>query len=87
MSQEKWTAMSFKEKMKFKKDRNKKFGYITKTPGSSEPRQPVPSSNYTNANQLVTALCAFCDQMEANDKDKTHTPVSPKKNRNQPNSM
>lgn len=70
--------------MKFKKERNKKFGYITKTPGSSEPRQPIPSSNYTNAHQIVTALCALCNQMEANDKDKSTTPVSAKKHETGP---
>ena len=64
--------------MKFKKERNKKFGYVTKSPNSG-PRQPIPSSNYTNANQLVTALCAFCNQVEANEKDKQPTPVSAKK--------
>ena len=54
----KWTTMSFKDKMKFKKERNNKFGYITKAPGS-QPRQQIPSPNYANSNQLVTALCTL----------------------------
>ena len=72
----KWDAMDFKQKYKFKREQNQKFGHVT--PGILPPqelrephqqhKQPAPSSNYVQANQIVTAFCALCDQVEGNTK-------------------
>ena len=81
-----WNRMNFKQRSNFKKQRNAKFGYLTKSDGNgngnqrnNNNRQQVPSSNYGGRQvNVVSALRELCDSLEAQE-------ITPSSNNNSAN--